>query len=114
MCTIYIRTFITMLFSPMTYAFLGPERHHFSSCLIGRHLASSDSVKDCSTWRPNKYINVSEFPGSSSSEMKFWGCLLLYCVPICYYLNAGLSCCYWVLIIATLDYYVGPRTEYVD
>ncbi|WZZ70516.1 hypothetical protein YC2023_081886 [Brassica napus] len=37
---------------------------------------------DCLTWRTNKYINVSQFPGGSSSEMKFWECRLLYCVPV--------------------------------
>ncbi|KFK42329.1 hypothetical protein AALP_AA2G242000 [Arabis alpina] len=40
------------------------------------------SYKDGVTWRTNKYSDVSQFPESSSSEMKVWERRLLYCVPV--------------------------------
>ncbi|VVB02908.1 unnamed protein product [Arabis nemorensis] len=40
------------------------------------------SYKDGSTWRTNKYSDVSQFPESSSSEMQVWERRLLYCVPV--------------------------------
>ncbi|CAH2058608.1 unnamed protein product [Thlaspi arvense] len=41
------------------------------------------AYKDGSTWRTNKYSDVSQFPeGSSSSEMQVWERRLLYCVPV--------------------------------
>lgn len=41
------------------------------------------SVKDESTWRTNKYSDVSQFPDASTSNMQVWERRLLYCVPVC-------------------------------
>ncbi|XP_013627903.1 PREDICTED: mini-chromosome maintenance complex-binding protein-like [Brassica oleracea var. oleracea] len=45
-------------------------RHYFSD--------ESSISQDCSTWKTNKYINVSQFPGGSSSEMKIGS--VAYCI----------------------------------
>ncbi|KAG7569927.1 Mini-chromosome maintenance complex-binding protein [Arabidopsis thaliana x Arabidopsis arenosa] len=40
------------------------------------------AYKDDTTWRTNKYSDVSQFPEGSSTEMKVWERRLLYCVPV--------------------------------
>uniref|UniRef100_A0A1J3JNI2 Mini-chromosome maintenance complex-binding protein n=1 Tax=Noccaea caerulescens TaxID=107243 RepID=A0A1J3JNI2_NOCCA len=40
------------------------------------------AYKDDSTWRTNKYSDISHFPEGSSSEMQVWERRLLYCVPV--------------------------------
>ncbi|CAN8317626.1 unnamed protein product [Cochlearia groenlandica] len=40
------------------------------------------AYKDGSTWRTNKYSDVSQFPEGSSSDMQVWERRLLYCVPV--------------------------------
>ncbi|KAJ0229786.1 hypothetical protein HA466_0313500 [Hirschfeldia incana] len=39
------------------------------------------AYKDDSTWRTNKYSDVSQFPDASTSDMQVWERRLLYCVP---------------------------------
>ncbi|KAF3546268.1 hypothetical protein DY000_02002584 [Brassica cretica] len=81
-------------------------RHYFSD--------ESSISQDCSTWKTNKYINVSQFPGGSSSEMKIGS--VAYCIVFQY---VNISVLVFAVVngfsyIATLDCYVGPRTESVD
>nr|VDD15795.1 unnamed protein product [Brassica oleracea] len=40
------------------------------------------AYKDDSTWRTNKYSDVSQFPDGPSSETQVWERRLLYCVPV--------------------------------
>lgn len=40
------------------------------------------AYKDESTWRTNKYSDVSQFPDASTSNMQVWERRLLYCVPV--------------------------------
>ncbi|XP_010537842.1 PREDICTED: mini-chromosome maintenance complex-binding protein-like [Tarenaya hassleriana] len=40
------------------------------------------AYKDGSTWRTNKYSDVSQFPSASSPDMRIWERRLLYCIPI--------------------------------
>ncbi|ERN05393.1 mini-chromosome maintenance complex-binding protein isoform X1 [Amborella trichopoda] len=40
------------------------------------------AFKDGSTWRTNKYTDVSSLPMGPSSEMHLWDRRLLYCVPV--------------------------------
>ncbi|KAL0674726.1 hypothetical protein Bca4012_002707 [Brassica carinata] len=81
-----------------------------------RHYLSDESLisQDRSTWKTNKYINVSQFSGGSSSEMKIGS--VAYCIVFQY---VNISVLVFAVVtgfsyIATLDCYVGPRTESVD
>ncbi|XP_027338865.1 mini-chromosome maintenance complex-binding protein isoform X2 [Abrus precatorius] len=40
------------------------------------------AYKDGSVWRTNKFMDVSQFPMGSSSDMRIWERRLLYCVPV--------------------------------
>lgn len=40
------------------------------------------AYKDGSIWRTNKFMDVSQFPMCSSSDMQIWERRLLYCVPV--------------------------------
>lgn len=39
-------------------------------------------LKDGTVWRTNKFMDVSQFPMVSSSDMRIWERRLIYCVPV--------------------------------